>query len=195
MPIDDVSVVPLTPEGWDDLVDLFGPRGADAGCWCMFYRLSNREWTWDGADGRKAALLRLAAAGDPAPGLLAYNGQQAVGWVGLGPRTSFERLSRSRKYPPLDDLPVWSVVCFYIRASARSRGIGAALLDAAVAYARAQGAAGVEANAVAPTRRLSAANAYHGTVSMFERAGFRRARAVPSTSADERWVMRLEFEG
>ena len=192
MPTGDLNVVPLTSTRWADLADLFGPRGADAGCWCMFYRLSNAEWTWEGADGRRERLM-LRADDDPAPGLLAYDGDGAVGWVGLGPRTSFERLRRSRKYPPLDDLEVWSVVCFFIRRSARGRGVAAALLDGAVRYAREHGAAGVEANAVAPARRMPAANAYHGTVSMFERAGFRRTRQVPSAGPDERWVMRLEF--
>jgi GNAT superfamily N-acetyltransferase len=189
----DLSVVPLTPERWDDLVDLFGPRGADAGCWCMFYRLSSREWNWEGADGRRQQLHAMAGD-DPAPGLIAYDGDQAVGWVGLGPRASFERLQRSRKYPALDEVAVWSVVCFFVRRSARSRGVARALLDGALAYAREHGAPGVEANAVEPAARLPAANAYHGTAAMFERAGFRRAREVPTSGPHGRVVMRLEFE-
>jgi GNAT superfamily N-acetyltransferase len=188
-------VVPLTADRWDDLADLFGPNGADAGCWCMFFRLSNRDWEWAGGDGRREQ-LHARAGDDPAPGLLAYDGDEAVGWVGLGPRMSFERLVRSRNYPPLDDLPVWSVVCFFVRRTARSKGVTTALLDAAVEYAREHGAAGAEANAVAPGGKMPPANLYHGTVSTFERAGFRRAREVPASPGAHhvRWVMRLEFD-
>ena len=103
-------------------------------------------------------------------------------------------MTHSKKYPPLDDLEVWSIVRFFIRRAARRRGIGRALLEAAVAYAREHDAAGVEANAVAPGGKIAPPEAYHGTVSMFERAGFRRAREVPTTGVHERWVMRLEFD-
>ena len=189
----DIAVLPLTPGRWADLADLFGPRGADAGCWCMSFRVSSREWDWGGGDRRREQ-LRALAGDDLAPGLLACAGDQAVGWVGLGPRTSFERLNRSRKYRALDDLPVWSVVCFFIRRSARSRGIGRLLLNAAVAYARDHGAAGAEGYALAPEGRMPSPNAYPGTVTMFERAGFRRAKEVASPGGlHQRWIMRLGF--
>ena len=189
-----LEIVPLTEPRWSDLLDLFGPRGADAGCWCMFYRLSSKDWEWAGADRRREQLHGLADD-DPAPGLLAYAGAEAVGWVGLGPRTTFERLARSRKYAPLDELGVWSLVCFFVRRSARSGGVGDALLRGAVEYARDHGADGAEGYAVEPAERMSAADAFHGTVRMFERAGFRRARQVASPGGKhERWIMRLEFE-
>ena len=188
-----LEIAPLTDARWLDLVDLFGPRGADAGCWCMFFRVSSKDWSWTGDEGNRAALHALAGS-DPAPGLLAYADGQAVGWVGLGPRTTFERLNRSRKYPPLDELSVWSVVCFFVRRAARSGGVADALLSAAVAYAR-DHADGVEGYAVEPQGRISPADAYHGTVGMFERAGFRRARKATSPGGrHDRWIMRLEFK-
>lgn len=188
------TVVPLSPDRWDDLVDLFGPRGADAGCWCMYFRMPSRDWSWDRGDRNKDDLHGLAE-GDPAPGLLAYDGTQAVGWVGLGPRTSFPRLVRSRKYAALDNRAVWSVVCFFIRKSSRGSGVGGHLLGGAIDYGHEHGAAGLEGYVVDPAERMPDANAYHGTVSMFERAGFRRAAKVASTAgAHDRWIMRLEFD-
>jgi GNAT superfamily N-acetyltransferase len=190
-----VKIVPLTNDRWDDLVDLFGPRGADAGCWCMYFRVSSRDWSWTGAAQNRHAREALAGS-EPAPGLLAYLAGQAVGWVGLGPRSSFERLNRSRKYPPLDELRVWSVVCFFVRRTARARGVADALLAGAIAYAREHGADGLEGYAVEPAERMPPADAYHGTVAMFERAGFRRARQATSPGGrHDRWIMRLEFGG
>lgn len=188
----DLRIVPLTTERWDDLAGLFGPRGADAGCWCMFFRRCNQDRF--GTPERNREDLHALASDDPAPGLLAYDDDQAVGWVGLGPRRTFTRLERSRKYAAVDDLPVWSVVCFFIRKPARGAGVAGALLEGAIAYARQHSAAGVEAYAVDPAERMPDADAYHGTLAMFERAGFRRARLATSPARrHDRWIMRLEF--
>ena len=73
---------------------------------------------------------------DQPPGLVAFDGDRAVGWVSLGPRTDFERIVRSRVIPTVDDRPVWSIVCFAVSSTARGRGVARALLDAAIAYAR-----------------------------------------------------------
>src|SRR5262245_65692705 len=74
---------PLTPDRWDDLERLFGPeRGADSGCWCMFWRLRRAEFHALGKEKRKAAFRGLVAAGAPL-GMLAYDGAQPVGrWPG-----------------------------------------------------------------------------------------------------------------
>jgi hypothetical protein len=46
-----------------------------------------------------------------APGLVAYRDDRAVGWVSLAPREDYERLATSKILAPLDDVPVWSIVC------------------------------------------------------------------------------------
>jgi hypothetical protein len=33
----ELAVHPVTPDRWDDLVMLFGERGASSGCWCRFF--------------------------------------------------------------------------------------------------------------------------------------------------------------
>src|SRR3989304_1857050 len=116
------------------------------------------------------------AGREPVPGLLAYDGDEPVGWVGLGPRSGFERLVRSRFLAPVDDLPAWSIVCFFVARRRRGQGVARALLEGAGAYAREHGAPAVEGYARDPgDRRLSTDAAYTGTVSLFRAAGFHEA--------------------
>jgi GNAT superfamily N-acetyltransferase len=190
----DLRVVPLTPERWPDLEALFGRGGASYGCWCMFFRRSSTEMAGAKSAENRAALRALAGA-EPAPGLLAYDGDEPVGWVGLGPRSGFERLVRSRFLAPVDDLPAWSIVCFFVARRRRGQGVARALLEGAVAYAREHGAPALEGYARDPGgSRLAADGAYTGTVSMFRAAGFHEAaRAEPPGGGTPRVTMRLEW--
>lgn len=190
-----ISVVPLTPDRWGDLADLFGRRGADGGCWCMFWRLSSSDYARAASEGNRD-LLRALAGSDPAPGLLAYADGVAIGWVGLGPRRSFERLNRSRTIPVIDDRPLWAVVCFFVRRTSRRSGVTGALLGAAVDYARGHGAPGIEGYPFEPgEHRTQDPLAYVGTRSMFERAGFTVIRETDARSGGQRRVVaRLDFE-
>lgn len=190
-----LRIEPLTPERWPDLEALFGRGGASYGCWCMFFRRTSTEMSMAKAVDNQADLEALAAA-EPAPGLLAYDGYDACGWVGLGPRAGFARLVRSRNLKPVDDLPTWSIVCFYIARQRRGQGIARSLLDGAVTYAQANGAPAIEGYARdASGSRLSADVAYPGTVSLFQRAGFREvARYLPPGGGTARVTMRRDLD-
>ena len=107
----DLTVSPLTPGRWPALEDLFGPAGASNGCWCMYWRIGPRYRDRPREDN-KDDLRRLAASARP-PGLLAFDGAVAVGWCELAPRADLGWLAHSRYLQPVDDLPVWSVPCFY----------------------------------------------------------------------------------
>jgi GNAT superfamily N-acetyltransferase len=189
-----LRIDPLTPARWPDLAALFGRSGGAYGCWCMDFRRTSSEMSKARAADNEAD-LRALASGDPAPGLLAYDGPDAVGWVGLGPRMTFPRLVRSRTLKPIDDLPTWSVVCFYIAAQRRGQGIARALLEGAVDYARAHGAPAIEGYARdVGDAQLSAGSAYPGTVPLFERAGFREvARHLPQGGGMPRVTMRKDL--
>jgi GNAT superfamily N-acetyltransferase len=128
--------------------------------------------------------LRAAADADPAPGLVALREGRAVGWVSLGPRAAFERIERSRVIPRIDAKPVWAIVCFAVARSVRGEGVGAALLDAAVAFASEHGAAMLEAYPVdlPDGAALSAEAAFTGTLRMFERAGFQVVSETASSA-------------
>ena len=188
-----LDVVPLTSARWADLESLFGKSGADGGCWCMFYRRGSSGFGDWNAAANKAALEEIADR-DPAPGLLAYADGEAVGWTGLGPREEFIRLERSRYLGRVDDVPVWSLVCFFIRRDARSRGVARQLLAAAVEYAREHGAPALEAYPVDPDPEVGAINAkaaYPGSIAMFEAAGFERIRLTESKrDGARRWIVR-----
>jgi GNAT superfamily N-acetyltransferase len=150
------QVHPATADRWDDLAGLFGKHGAYAGCWCMWFRWSNQEFREHRGDDNRTALEGLVReAGDdgPAPGLLAYDGDLAVGWCALAPRSEYPRLARSRVAKPVDDAPAWAVTCFYVRAGYRGAGVATELLEAATAYAVRHGAEIVEGYPVDFTRR------------------------------------------
>ena len=169
----DLQIVPLTRDRLPDLAALFAEGGDPKRCWCAFWRVRGTAWQdWNPETNRK--VLESVADRVPAPGLVAYSDGRAVGWVSVGPREDYERLEHSRVLARIDDKPVWSVVCFVVSKSVRGRGIAAALLEAAVDYAREHGATLVEGYPVDPSRgRVPAASAFTGPISMFERAGFK----------------------
>ena len=161
----------------------------------MFWRVRSRDWSFSGADESREGFRRVvAAAGDPAPGLLAYEAGRPVGWVSVGPRESYGRLVHSRVRPALDDRPVWSIVCFVVSKAVRRRGITTLLLDAAVAYARDHGAPALEAYPVRPAaERIPAAVAYTGLLSTFEAARFQVVHEIDSPGATvQRVIVRRE---
>lgn len=189
-----VAARPLTPERFADLEALFGEKGCSfaRGCWCMGYREAGRPKPPDGmapADFQKAKLRGLAER-DPSPGLVGYDAAgRPVGWVSLGPREAFARLRRSPVMGPVDDLPVWSVVCFVVPSPRRGRGVATALLRHALGYARDNGALIAEAYPVDKPGRSQDQWLWHGAKAMFDRAGFREvARRKP-----ERPVMRIDL--
>ncbi|MGH9214682.1 MAG: GNAT family N-acetyltransferase [Acidimicrobiales bacterium] len=167
-----VEVHPVTPDRWDDLAALAGERGFTSGCWCMWWRVTSKEFEQRHGTGLRQDLNDLVATG-PEPGLLAYVDGEPAGWVALAPREEYPRLDRSPKLRRLDDQPVWSITCFTIGRRHRRRGLAAELLDAAVDFARERGAEVVEAYPIdTGGAKRSSADLYTGTVAMFERAGF-----------------------
>ena len=188
-----IVVEPATPERWADVVALMDGDG-DRGCWCQYWRQSAGDYS-RGAPGAARRRLRAQVADVPPPGLIAYLDGEPVGWCGFGPRPSLERLVRSRTIPAIDEVPVWSVVCFRVRPGYRRRGVANALLDGVVALARRSGAPGVEAYPIDPEGgRVDVTFGYVGVTSMFERAGFRRVLETAARSdRRSRWLMRLEL--
>jgi GNAT superfamily N-acetyltransferase len=168
----DLAVRPVTPSTWADFETLFGENGAMAGCWCMWWRVKRKDWEANAYAGNKAAMKALVDAGT-VPGLLAYVGDQAVGWVSVAPREDFPVLARSPVLKPVDDQPVWSIVCFYVDKAYRDRGLTRPLIDAAVEYARRQGAVLIEGYPLDPQGGdTSNVSTFTGFLSTFEEAGF-----------------------
>jgi ribosomal protein S18 acetylase RimI-like enzyme len=194
-----VVVRPLTAETWDALAALFREGGDPRWCWCQYWRLRSKDF-----GAAKVPELRERLRGqairaphaDP-PGLVAFEGDGAVGWVSLGPRDAYERIVRSRVIPMIDDEAVWSIVCFAVSSSARGRGVGRALLDAAIEFAAGRGVRTLEAYPVAIDAGgpINPESAFTGTLPMFERAGFEvvAERASDPSSAHTRVVVRRDI--
>ena len=82
---------------------------------------------------------------------------------------------------PVDDRPVWSIVCFFVDRDAPGRGLSNRMLRAAMDYARSSGARLIEAYPVDKDERSHADDMFFGARSMFDRAGFREvARRKPA---------------
>ncbi len=181
----------LTPDRWPDLERLFGPHGACAGCWCMWWRVSRAEFGRMSSQQRRAAFRRIVASRG-VPGILAYIGGEPAAWCAVAPREAHPALERSPVLARVDDKPTWSIVCLFVGRAFRSRGITLPLIRAAVAHARAGGARLVEAYPTATTGRLDAPSAYLGTVRMYRRAGFRVVkRPSPRRRIVRYWVTKL----
>ena len=184
---------PLAP----DLMDDFGAvlRGnLGAGCWCMFPRLTRAETIALPGEGsispRRRAVMTKLAGRDIAPGLLAYEDDEPVGWVAVAPRRELNRVDRSRATPRVDDVDVWVIPCVTVRKDRRGRGIAVALIEAATRYAGERGAPAVEAYPRAGRERTGDDNAYFGTEPMFRRAGFTRIRG-PLPNRPSNWIDRV----
>ena len=187
MRVMDLTVRPLTAGQWPALEDLFGRAGASNGCWCMYWRIGPRYRDRPRAANRHD--LRDLAASGPPPGLLAFDGHGdghgeghgddghghgavAVGWAALAPRADLEWLGHARYLQPVDDLPVWSLPCFYVRRTHRDRGVMGALIEAAIPVAAAAGAPALEAYPVDTQAPGHSRNLFPGTASAFARHGF-----------------------
>lgn len=168
----DFLIESLVSERWKDFERLFGPRGACGGCWCMWWRLTAKEFESRKGASNKRAMKALVRRGD-VPGILAYAGDEAVGWCAVAPRSAYPRLARSRILRPVDDVDVWSVVCLFVAKPWRGRGVATALIRGAVEHVRRRGGKAVEGYAVEPRGgRTADLYAYHGPASAFRAAGF-----------------------
>jgi GNAT superfamily N-acetyltransferase len=171
----DLTFHPLTPERWEDFEALVGASGACAGCWCMWWRLTSREFR-DSAGPINRERFRACVKEPMPPGVLAYQAQRVVGWCAVAPREKYRRLASSRILQPLDATPVWSITCLYIAKSNRRQGLTRRLIEAACVFAESFGASVIEAYPrVSPDKPLSPLSLYTGTERSFARAGFQVA--------------------
>ena len=174
----EITTRPATPALWDDVQAALTGGGDGKTGHCIWPMLGNAEWRQTSVPEREALLRDEIDAGPP-PGIVAYADGEAAGWVRVGPRTMQRRLGRMRivksgSAEPLDDASIWAVTCFSIRREHRRQGVTRALLDAAIAYARENGARVLEAYPIDTdaATKTNVNDLYVGALSTFERAGF-----------------------
>ncbi|MEN6571174.1 MAG: GNAT family N-acetyltransferase [Anaerolineaceae bacterium] len=169
--IEKIEIHPLTPERWADFETVFGPNGAWAKCWCMWWRMSNKEFTTAKGEERHDAMRSVVQAGKE-PGLIAYADGVPAGWAAVAPRADYPRLQTSKNLAPVDDQPVWSIPCFFIHRNYRRQHLMERLIEAACEYARDHGARILEAYPLDVEEKTRPSNVYTGVTVAFERAGF-----------------------
>lgn len=189
-----IEVRPAT--SFADVATMLGPKkSADANvCWCLSHRIDSK--TNQSLTGRaRGDYVRRLCRRKVAPGVLAYDGDDVVGWAGVAPRAGLP-VARSTRIKAVDDLPVWSIICVRVRPGFRGRGISLDLVEGAVGFAKAQGAPAVEAIPVDNAgQKVDLTMAFVGTRRLFERAGFTKVADTDSvTSGFRRIVMRLPLE-
>ena len=184
----ELVVKPLTPDLWPALESLFGEKGASNGCWCMYWRIGGTYTKR--SRGRNKADLRAIVKRGPPPGLLAFDGDLAVGWCQLTPRADLPALERGRFTKAVDDVPVLALSCFYVRAGHRKKGVTTALIAAALKQARHAKVRAVEAYPVDADGSRSTSGMYTGRASTFARAGFK----VVARPAPHRPTMRYDLK-
>ncbi|CAN5166106.1 GNAT family N-acetyltransferase [soil metagenome] len=185
-----LDIHPLTRDRWPDLVELFSRPGGSIvrGCYCMYYRKAGP--TPPGArEANKKAMESLVASGY-VPGLIAYQEGTPVGWISLSPREDYGRLKSSPVMKPVDDKPVWSIVCFYVDRRSRGQGVSGKLLTAAIDYARSRGARLLEAYPIDKANRSHPDFMFFGAKSMYDRAGFREVARRTDTRPVVRRALR-----
>jgi GNAT superfamily N-acetyltransferase len=165
-----------------DVSVVIGPKRPDANvCWCLSYRIPSKLNKELRGPARGEYVAELCDR-DLAPGVIAYDGDEPVGWAGVAPRSELNSFARANsKIPHVDDQPVWTVWCFRTVAGNRGRGIAHALLAGAVEFARDNGAPVIEGYPVDNgDERVDLTMGYVGTLGLFEQAGFTKVADTDS---------------
>jgi GNAT superfamily N-acetyltransferase len=171
---------------WPDLQALFEEPGIQDGCWCMYWRIRRADCQRQYGEGNKQAFKAIVEAGC-VPGILAYLNGKPIGWCAIAPREATPALDRSSTLKRIDNQPVWSITCFFVSKSYRRKGLMEILIEAAIAYAREQGAQTVEAYPLLnEITKLQPYERYMGIQSTFERLGFKEV----ARRTDHRPIMR-----
>jgi GNAT superfamily N-acetyltransferase len=172
----ELRVHPLTTDLWPKIEDLFESGSACKRCWCMYWRIGS-AYRQRSAEVNKAAFYGIVQEGPP-PGLLAFDGDTAVGWCQLSSRDSLPWLGRTPNLKRVDDLPVWCISCFYVRKGYRKQGVTSTLIRAALNAARKAGVPALEAYPL--DGDLTSSSSFTGFASTFLELGFKPvARRAP----------------
>jgi len=184
-----LSFEPLSTTNWEKFVELFGERGACGGCWCTYWKFSAKQFR-ESSGSLAYEFQKMTVESGIVPGLLAMEGEQAVGWIAVEPKSQYPRMEKALSTKSADEQKVWAVSCFFTKKSHRRRGISIALLKFAAEYARSKGAKILEGY---PTdteqRKFPDVFVYTGLSGTFQAAGFTEVKRNTPTRPVFRLVL------
>lgn len=176
-----LSFKPLTVDNFKDLVTLFGENGACGGCWCMWWRLKNKDYQQSKGIKNKELLTNLISNSRPL-GIIAYKKSTPIGWSSVSPRKSLKRLETSRLFKPVDNIDVWSITCLYVDKKIRNTGLSVKLISQASEFAFENGATCIEAYPIHSYKNKTPdVFAYVGFKNAYNNAGFKSIKQCSKT--------------
>jgi len=191
------STKELTKKTWPDFERLFSQGNGWDFCWCMHFQrpctLPKSQWRRTRAErgARNQREKKDLLEKGQAHGILVYANGEPVGWCQYGLQKELPRIDNKRGYRALrletGEKSLWRITCFVTDKNHRRRGVANAALKAALESIRKKGGGLVEAYPMIPWEKLCRerkqrcghAPAFgnestHGTLSMFEKQGFRQ---------------------
>lgn len=177
-----IVVHPATAERLDDVLAVFGDCSYGRKCWCAYWYLPNRDYKANMGEANRHVMVDKVLSGLE-PGVLAYVDGVPAGWLGIAPRTRFDRLNRSKPFAPaMDDDPeqIWSMNCFITVKRFRRIGMMRALIEGGVGFVAGKGGRIVEAYPFDAHRKPLVDELFVGTAAAFRDCGFVEvARRLP----------------
>lgn len=186
-----ISVKEVTPSNFCDLETLFGPSGAYYGCWCMYRRLTLKQFEGSTPDERKGMMESIINSGE-VPGLLLYESGTPAGWVSVAPVEQFKGLMSPRFRKQKEKSGLWTISCFFVEKKHRGKGYMSRLLEEAVDYAREKGGRGVIASPTSVHERTDTALLYTGKVSTFQKLGFEEIKSTRNKKKRRVMILNLK---
>ena len=179
----------LTTANWKKFETLMGEKGGCGNCWCMFFRLPYKVFQENKPDGNKKMIRQLVNKGKP-QGLIASMNDEPIGWIAMAPREDYLKLENARVFKRIDDKPVWSITCFFIKKQFRHRGVSQQLIKGAIDFAKKKKIKTLEAYPAIPyAEKVPHAFLWVGVLSSFLKNGF----TIVQQNSKSRAMVRIEL--
>jgi GNAT superfamily N-acetyltransferase len=184
-----LSFQELSTANWKQFEELMGEKGGCGNCWCMYFRIPTKEFQENKPDGNKKMMKQLVDKGMP-QGLIAFINKEPAGWIAFAPREDYMKLENTRIFKPLDDKPVWSITCFFVKKEFRHKGLSQQLIKGAVDFAKRKKIKILEAYPAIPySQNVPHPFLWVGVLSSFIKNGF----TIVKQSSKSRAMVRLEL--
>jgi len=184
-----LSFASLSSVNWKEFEALMGEKGGCGNCWCMYFRLSYKDFQANKPDGNKKLMKQLVNKGMP-QGLIASIDKEPVGWIALAPREDYMRMENSRSFKRIDDKPVWSITCFFIKKGFRHKGLSSELIKGTIDFAKKKKIKTLEAYPAIPyAEKVPHPFLWVGVLSSFIKNGF----SIVQQNSKSRAMVRIEL--